>query len=259
MMSGKVPFVGLTTSNSWTALIQTDRFTGLVLCCEALKHRDASLQTGTCTRCTLETTITQSSQTFLKWVAGSSTAAMQGHFLLYHLFATLVVLQSYPFAEHWLSNACNLFDCCATMLLVATAVAERMPAVVIRQRAATAIPILWCQRPGKFGPGAVPDEHYARTGADMIWLPGVVALLLCSLYVQVFGSDLLECNLRLTGSEHVDKDMPDLTTSKLSFVHGLVCHALLPVRAQNPKAMLWTFAACPSWIISYSFSSERPT
>ena len=217
MMSGKVPFVGLTTSNSWTALIQTDCFTGLVLCCEALKHRDASLQTGICARCTPETTIPQSSQTFLKWAAGSCTAAVQGHFLLYHQFATLLVLQSYPFAEHWLSNACNVFD-------------------------------------DKFGPAAVPDEHNARTGADMIWLPGAVALLLCSLCVQV-----LECNFRLAGSEHVEKHMPDLKTSKLSFMSAwsrLSCSSTSS--SSKPQGHVMDIAACPSGI-SYSFSSEWPT
>ena len=90
MMSGKVPLVGLTTSSSWTVLIQTGICTGLALCREALRHHDVSLLTDMCTRCTCDVEI-KPSKPFLKWVEGSCkqecwhcvwTAAVQRHSLL---------------------------------------------------------------------------------------------------------------------------------------------------------------------------------
>ena len=52
--------------------------------------------------------------------------------------------------------------------------------------------LLWLffggQKSDKFGVGAAPYKHCALTGADMmIGLLGAVALLPCSLSVQVFG------------------------------------------------------------------------
>ena len=280
MMSGNVPLAGLTTSNNWTVLIQTDVCTGLALCREALRHHDVSLLTDMWTRCTCDVAI-KPSKPCLKWVKGSGkqecchpvwTAAVQRHSLLYvdkvHL-ATAAVRDTgcsttsgtYPFAEHRWSTVSNLFVYSTATLLAATDVTERMLASGV-VACANMMRVLWIffggQTSDKFGVGAAPDKHCALTGADvMIGLLGVAALLPCCLSVQVFGSDLLrESNFRLMGTKHVKKHMLDLSFTVACRVSLVMLLSEFELKSQGH---VMDIRSCHARIISTAFTSERPT
>ena len=251
---------------------------GLALCREALRHRDASLQTDMCTRCTCDVAIKQSKPS-LKWVEGSCkqecwhsvwTAAVQGHSLLYVdkvRLATATVRETggsttsgtYAFGEHWWSTVSNLFVYSTATLLAVTAVTERMLASRVVAYV-NMMRLLWLffggQKSDKFGVGAAAYKHCALTGADMmIGLLGVVALLPCSLSVQVFGIDLRESKFRLTGTQHVKNHVLDLNFTIACRVTFVVLLSEFELRSQGH---VMDIRSCHSRIISIAFTSERP-
>ena len=91
-------------------------------------------------------------------------------------------------------------------------------------------------------------KTFLKWAAGMIWLPGVVALLLCSLHVQVFGSDLLECSFRSTGSEHVEKHILDLKTSKIVLCVCMVSFVMLFYQFELSLFLSVSSAATSDWL-----------
>lgn len=164
-------------------------------------------------------------------------------------------LAVYSFAEYW-SSISNQFDFFTTMLLLFTAIAERLFASGIATYA-NMLRLLRLLRVVKNLKNLESVQFMTDTvsklvmaSKDMITLLGVVVFFFCCASVQVFGGDLYENNARLEGSEYLEKHMLVLNFNDVPSAFGVWFVMLLCEYEPNfPEAVSRTSSVPFSWIM----------